>query len=106
MAGRIDAVDEQGVHIHVAQPPADGVPAKAKHGYVTITAADFDRWSLDDKLHQMSAGRFLELAWYGDDPDPAIRAHRAGEWQDRDLPPLFPDPARYLREAGWVEQRP
>lgn len=102
MPGRIDAIDEDTVHIQVAQPPATA-EAEPVYGFVTIDAPEFDRWTRDERVRDLAAGRFVELAWYGDDEEPIIRVHRGVDWHDPDLPALFPDPARYLRAAGWVE---
>lgn len=101
MPARVDEFADQLVHLLAAQPPEDegGEPT---YGSIDVPVGDFDRWSRDDRAASLSAGRFVELAWYGDDSEPIIRVHRDGGWEDSDLPPLFPDPARYLRASGWV----
>ncbi len=103
LPGRIDTISGGTVRILAAEPPLGGV-GEAVYGFLTIAAEDFDRWSQDELLDELAAGRFVELAWYGEDPNPIIRVHPGGPWEDPDLPPLFPDPARYLRAAGWVEK--
>jgi tetratricopeptide (TPR) repeat protein len=102
MPGRIDAVDNGTVQLHVAQPPAEH-ESEPVYGSVKLEASDFDRWTRDERVSGLAAGRFVELAWYGADEEPIIRVHKEAEWHDPDLPPLFPDPARYLRASGWVE---
>ncbi len=101
MPGRVDTIEEEKVHLHVARPPEAG--EKPTYGFLSISVADFDRWTHDQRAAELSAGQFVELAWYGDDPFPMIRVHRMLDWEDPDLPPLFPDPTRYLRKAGWVK---
>lgn len=102
MPGRIDAIDAGRVHLQIARPPTTG-HAEPTYGFVKIEASDFDRWTRDERVADLAAGRFVELAWYGGDEEPIIRVHRDVDWRDPDLPPLFPDPARYLKVAGWVE---
>jgi tetratricopeptide (TPR) repeat protein len=103
MPGRIEAVEDGVVHLHLAAPPGSEGEEPA-HFATVLSCADFDRWSQDERAGELSAGRFIEMAWYGDDEEPLIRVHSSGDWEDADLPPLFPDPARYLRVAGWVEE--
>ncbi len=104
MPGRVAAIDEDEVQLEVAEPP-EGARSEPRYGRLTIAVADFDSWTRDQRAGQLAAGRFLELAWYGRDSEPLIRVHREITWEDPDLPPLFPDPARYLRAAGWVRER-
>lgn len=101
LPGRIDAIDEGVVSLLVAEPPGSG-GASPRYGHIDISRAEFDRASRDERSEDLSAGRFVELAFYGDAEEPVIRVHRPGPFRDEDLPPLFPDPARYLRTAGWV----
>ena len=105
MPGRIDAIEEGVVHLQVAQPPPTE-RAKPLFGFLDIEATDFDRWTRDERVAELAAGRFIELAWYGDSDEPIIRVHKDVDWRDPDLPLLFPDPARYLRSAGWLEVDP
>ena len=107
MPARVDAVDEEEVNLHVADPPREDAPTPT-FGFMVISTVDFNRWSGDQLAQDLSAGKFLELAWYGDgdNSEPMIRIHRAVAWEDRDLPPLFPKPERYLRAAGWVRNQP
>lgn len=106
MAGRVDALDEKEVHLHVAEPPA-AAGGSPSYGFLSIPVADFDRWTRDERAGELAAGQFVELAWYGNEAEaPMIRVHRELTWEDPDLPPLFPDPTRYLRKAGWVKEGP
>ncbi len=105
MPGRIDGVDDGVVRAQVAQPPGEDDPHPV-FGFLSLEATDFDRWTRDERVADLTAGRFIELGWYGDEDEPIIRVHGNEGWRDRDLPPLFPDPARYLRSAGWVEGPP
>ena len=102
MPGRIDEIDAHAIELAVAQPPP-APSAEPVYGSIRLPQVDFDRWTGDERSSELSAGRFVELAWYGEREEPLIRVHRGREWMDRELPPLFPDPARYLRKAGWVK---
>ncbi|MFH0900776.1 MAG: tetratricopeptide repeat protein [Pseudomonadota bacterium] len=105
MPARVDAIDEAGLHLHAAEPPSThGVDPV--YGSLTVAPSDFDRWTQDEHAHEIGAGRFVELAWYEGHDDPVIRVYRASAAGDPDIPPLFPDPARYLRAAGWVKKQP
>lgn len=104
MPARVDAVADGVVHLIAAVPPTaeDDV---VQYGSVAIPADDFDLWSVDEPAVALSDGRFVELAWYGEEENPAIRVHRDARWMDPNMPPLFPDPARYLRAASWVKEQ-
>ena len=101
LAGRIQEIDDDGVHLVVAEAPAEqaGPPRFLS---MSFSFADFDRCSRDESASRLKAGRFVELGVYGDEEILIIRVHRAEHWEDQDLPPLFPDPMRYLRGDGWV----
>ena len=105
MPGRIDAIDDGVVRIQAAQPPKKK-GEQPVFGLLHVDAEDFDRWTRDERVSELRAGRFIELAWYGEDEEPIIRVHPDVTCFDPDLPPLFPDPARYLRSEGWVEESP
>ena len=99
LPGRIDSVDAEGVHIHTARrPPQEG--AEPQYGFLTIGAARFTACSEDEDAGSMTAGRFIEIAYYERDDDPVIRIHPQNTWLEREMPPLRPDPARYLRKSG------
>ncbi|WP_231364999.1 tetratricopeptide repeat protein [Thioalkalivibrio sp. ALgr3] len=101
MPARVDAVSEEGVVLQAAEVPEDG-QAEPGIGRLELTAEQFDAFSDDLAVNDLAAGRFLELAWYEGAEQPLIRVYPDEGWRDPDLPPLFPDPARYLRAAGWV----
>jgi len=101
LAGRVDAVDEGTIFLVVAAPPRNS-SAQPEYCSLEMTFQDFDRASRDDRARDLSAGRFVEVAYYGKSDAPVIRVHPSQEWRDDDLPPLFPDPVRYLRADGWV----
>jgi tetratricopeptide (TPR) repeat protein len=100
LAGRIQEIDD-GVHLVVAEPPATA-GEQPRFLSLSLSIADFDRCSRDEPAAHLGAGRFVELGVYGDEEILIIRVHRPGRWEDQDLPPLFPDPLRYLRADGWV----
>jgi tetratricopeptide (TPR) repeat protein len=102
MPARVDAVSEEGISLQVAEPPREPSNS-ARIGFLEVSRDQFNRGSEDIDAEQLEAGRFLELVWYEQQEQPLIRVFPAHEAQDPDLPPLFPDPARYLRRAGWVE---
>ncbi len=99
--GRVEAIDEEGVHLLVATPP-DQPAGKPTHGKLTLSRMDFDRFCRDLQSHELEAGRFLEIVRYQGRDEPIIRVHQNGSFRDDDLPPLFPDPARYLKADGWI----
>ena len=101
MPARVDAVSEEGVVLQAAEVPEDG-QAEPAIGRLELTAEQFNAFSDDLAVDDLAAGRFLELAWYEGAEQPLIRVYPDEGWRDPDLPPLFPDPARYLRTAGWV----
>lgn len=98
MPARIDSIEiaEKQLHLYVANPPPDkgGSPT---YGNMTLDFAKFNKWSRDERAEKLSAGRFVEIAFYGHGKNaPAvIRVHRETSWDDPDLLPLFPHPLRY-----------
>ncbi|GAA3904702.1 hypothetical protein GCM10022228_13640 [Halomonas cibimaris] len=100
LPGRVDAVSEDEVVLHVAEPPRQDERPQA--GTIEMATHQFNACSEDTTAERLQAGQFVELAWYADQEMPLIRVHPAHELHDPDLPPLFPDPARYLRRSGWV----
>jgi tetratricopeptide (TPR) repeat protein len=101
MPARVDAASEEGVALQAAEVPAEE-GATPRMGILEMTVEQFDACSEDFTAGEVEAGRFLELGWYEGEDLPLIRVYPAEGWRDPDLPPLFPDPARYLRQAGWV----
>jgi hypothetical protein len=70
---------------------------------MSFSFEDFDHCSQDEPAADLTAGRFVELGVYGDEEILIIRVHHGAPAQDQDLPPLLPDPLRYLRGDRWVE---
>jgi hypothetical protein len=101
LAGRIQEIDDDGVHLVVAEPPAEQM-GQPRFLSMSFSFSDFDRCSRDESASTLKAGRFVEIGVYGDEEILIIRVHRPGHWEDQDLPPLFPDPLRYLKGDGWV----
>lgn len=100
LPGRVDAVSEDEVVLHVAEPPQKN--ERPQSGTIEVAPQQFNACSEDITAERLQAGQFVELAWYAGQEMPLIRVHSAHELHDADLPPLFPDPARYLRRSGWV----
>lgn len=98
---RVDAVSESAVILQAADVPQHSQEAPVI-GKLELSVEQFNTFSDDLAANDLEAGRFLELAWYEGSEQPLIRAYPAEGWRDPDLPPLFPDPARYLRASGWV----
>lgn len=105
MPGRIDAVDDGEVLLSVAVLPqtADGEP---EFGYLSFSRAEFDAFLVDAVAARIAPGRFVEIAYYAEATDPEIRLHPDRPWVDKDLPPVGPDPVRYLRRKGLVRTDP
>lgn len=107
LAGRVDEVDpENGIHLSVAKAPqAPG--QEPEYGFLDLDFAEFDAMAKGVTSGELAAGRYVEIVWLkqSDEGSPLLRAHLEQGWEDPDLPPLFPNPARYLRRAGWVRSR-
>lgn len=100
MPGRVAAVTEGTVSLIVAQPPdGDGEP---RYGSWELPSAEFDCFSLDERSGAIHAGRFVEIAFYGDEQRPVIRVHREQSRQIDVIRIEFPDPNRYLRTRKWL----
>ena len=89
--GRIDDVANESISISLGVPPENGE-----------TEADVQTWSrLTRKVDELSQaakydlvpGRFVELAYYGDEEKPRVFVRPE---EAHGLPPVFPEPARYL----------
>jgi len=101
LAGRVECVEDGVIHCSVAESVAD-TPEGVRTGDIEFTFAQFDTYSRDDRANEIAAGRFIELVYYTGSSTPVIRVHRSRSVDDTDLPPLRPDPVRYLRQAGMV----
>ena len=94
---RVEAVSEQGVTLIVGKPSDGGSPPT--YGRISLPSMRFDAATLDERATDLRPGRFLELAFYGDEGALKIRSHRQEAWEDPDLPYLNPpDTLRYLRK--------
>jgi tetratricopeptide (TPR) repeat protein len=94
-AGRIEHVDEEGVHIHVAQ--VDPLREKPEPGWTVIAPEIWARRCLDDVApHRVRVGRFVEIGRYRseeDDGRTAIRLVPIAPLQEGRHRPL--DPGRW-----------
>lgn len=95
---QIDDVDEETVYLVMAK--RDPEAGKEEYAHVEIPREIFDAASLDEDSSQIRSGRFIELAFYGVREILRIRVHPDTPWQPPGMPPLDPDPRRYLRKAG------
>lgn len=94
---RVEAVSEQGVQLVVGKPPEGGAPPT--YGRINLSSEDYNAANLDEPAADLRPGRFLELAFYGDEGVMRIRSHPQTAWEDPDLPYLNPpDTFRYLRK--------
>jgi tetratricopeptide (TPR) repeat protein len=100
LPGRVERVDEKELQLFVGKPPKNG--ERPQFGYMTLPVARYNQVSQDELTTTLKPGRFVELAYYGEDGDLVARAHPDKWWEDPDLPPLYPDPQRYLRAEGLV----
>jgi tetratricopeptide (TPR) repeat protein len=95
---RVEAIEDGSVILVVGQEPADpgGLPS---YGRIELSSERFNEASLDERAESLRAGRFLELAFYGQDGVLRLRIHPDRPWVDPELPPLDPpDPQRYLKK--------
>ena len=97
LPARVSDTDELAIYLVVAEErEADQQPVFSR---LTVERELFDDWAQDMSADAVKTGRFLELAVYGDPDDaPVIRVHPERPYKDRDLPPLIPEPTRYLQE--------
>ena len=96
---QVDAVDDETVHLVMGKRADDG--QRAECALVELPRSKFDAASLDEPYEVLEPGRFLELAFYGAEETLSIRSHPDLPWQSPDLPPIDPDPRRYLRKR-WI----
>ncbi len=98
--GRVDELDESSVYILLAKPPTAG--KEAIFEMLEMTRENFDRFSRDKNSQDLKPGDFLEIVTYENRVNPVIRTHFTDDFVDQDLPPLFPDPLRYLKADAWA----
>jgi len=93
--GRIESISETDVFLSVAERNASA-EGEVSYFHLDIPMGDFNSWSRDETTSELSAGRFLEVSYYGAiTRNPEIYIHKEN-LLDIDLPPLFPNPQRYL----------
>lgn len=94
---RVEAVTEREIALVVGKPPENDTPPT--YGKIDLSIERFDAASLDERARDLAPGRFLEIAFYGDEGIMKIRIHPKTAWDDPDLPFLTPpDTLRYLRK--------
>ncbi len=98
LPGRVDAVEEGRLSLFVAYPNGSG----HRYGHMEMTFAEFDSQCMDQvRARDLTPGRFLEIGGYAaataGQEKKYIRVHPARYDEDLDLPPLWPNPVRYLR---------
>jgi len=100
IAARVDSVHEGMLYLRAAVVEL-GSKGPPSYEELSIPFTRFDSWNPDEQAAKLSAGRFVEIGFYGKAPKSpmAARVHRDRPWDDQDLPPLFPDPTRYIRRT-------
>jgi tetratricopeptide (TPR) repeat protein len=94
---RIDAIDENSLSLIVGK--RDEQSGTVIYGNVELPVTKFNDASLDGRADQLTVGRFIEMAFYGDDGWLKIRIHRDKFYSDPDLPYFDPpNPRRYLQK--------
>jgi tetratricopeptide (TPR) repeat protein len=94
---RVEAVSKHGITLIVGKPSDGGAPPT--YGRISLSSDRFDAATLDERTAELGPGRFLELAFFGEDGILKIRSHPQKAWEDPDLPYLTPpDTLRYLRK--------
>ena len=89
-------VSAEAITLIVGKPSEGGAPPS--YGRIILSADRFDSATLDESTRDLRPGRFLELAFFGDEGILKIRSHPQETWEDSDLPYLNPpDTLRYLR---------
>jgi hypothetical protein len=92
LPGRIEGIDESVICIKVAERHGE----EANYYDLDLPIDLFDIYTRDENSSQITAGRFIEFCYYGSlKNDPEIHVHRE-RLEDKDLPPLFPNPQRYI----------
>ncbi len=95
---QVDAVSGETIRLVMGKLADDG--QRVEYAHVELPRSRFDAASLDEPSGELEPGRFLELAFYGVEETLSIRSHPDLPWQSPDLPPIDPEPRRYLRKAG------
>jgi len=100
-AARVDEVRDKTIHLRVAIINA-GQADRPPIGRVSIPFQQFVLMTRDEAPGDMRPGRFLEIGVYATSgrkmtTQERIRVHKEIAWRTEALPPLFPDPTRYLQ---------
>ena len=96
--GRVESVSETEIDLLLAGAPAEGMDSPSLET-LTLSFEEFNRYSRDERAEQLTAGRFVEIATYDGVSDPVVRVHKDAPLH---LPPVFPDPARYIKHRWKV----
>jgi len=95
---QVDAVSDETIRLVMGKLADDG--QRVEYGHVELQRSRFDAAAMDEPSRELAPGRFLELAFYGAEETLRIRSHPDQPWESPDLPPIDPEPRRYLRKAG------
>jgi tetratricopeptide (TPR) repeat protein len=94
---RVEAVSPQSVMLIVGKRSEGVLPPT--YGRISLSCDRFNAATLDECATDLRPGRFLELAFFGDEGVLKVRSHPEEAWEDPDLPYLIPpDTSRYLRK--------
>ncbi len=97
---RVEQINGDSIRLVVGKKPIDSAPPT--YGTITVDLQRFNTATLDARVEDLAEGRFLELAFYGNQGMLRIRCHPDTAWRDLDLPPFVPaDPRRYLKKGDW-----
>jgi tetratricopeptide (TPR) repeat protein len=93
---RVEDVDDENVWLIVGRKRPGEAPT---YGHLALPRDRFDGASPDVKSADLTANRFLELAFYGSQGTLQVRCHPVDVTMDRDLPGFDPpDTRRYLKQ--------
>ncbi len=100
LPGKVEDIGDEGVRLRVARR-SNG---QTQYGYLVLTVNEFNSSTQDERVAQLTPGRFLEVAYYGDTVPGTrlIRVYADRTWEDPDIPPFLLDPQRYLKASGFV----
>lgn len=100
MAARVDGIDEdsQMAFLTAAMKP-DESGVEPEYAELQLSAESVASGAVGFGWSDLAEGSFIELGYYGDDPQPCIGLHRVAEWRDPDLLPLVPPADRWYRRA-------
>lgn len=108
MAARVEEVEREVLVLRAAEVVVNG-KGEPRPARTEITFKRFDSWKPDRPAKRLQAGDFVEIGIYTKPGAPkapvrtVARVHERREWEDEDLPAVFPDPARYRRRSSTGE---